>query len=227
MDPKLKAKIDAVKAKRARVVLDHLLKYGSITTADLKDTYGYNHPPRALGDVRDHGIPLKKGRTTGADGRTMAVYSLDETAPVDAAKTGRRPLTKALRHALVERDGETCALCRGHFAALQIDHRVPYEIAGEDGDEDTADFMLVCGSCNRAKSWSCEHCPNRTAKHIETCESCLWASPAEYTHVATEQKRRLDLVWEGPEVADYDRLAEEGDVRAAVKRIVNRAVRKS
>lgn len=229
VDPKLKAKIDGVTAKRARTVLDHLLKHGRITTAELKDTYGYNHPPRAIGDVRDHGIPIKMTRETGEDGRTMAVYVIDLTGTVELAKDGRRPLPKALREALVARDGERCALCGGHFAArsLQVDHRVPYEIAGESyGEPDKAEFMLVCGSCNRAKSWSCENCPNRATKKVETCQTCSWASPAAYTHVATEQKRRLDIVWEGAtEVDEYDALAKKGDVRAGVKEAVRRRLR--
>jgi|ERR1035437_4746807 hypothetical protein len=226
MDPKLEAKIAAVTAKRARTVLDHLLKHGRITTAELKNDYGYNHPPRAIGDVRDHGIPIRVKREAGPDGRSMAVYVIDETAAVDAAKHGRRAFSKSFKEMLVLRDGERCALCGGHFAAraLQIDHRVPYEIGGDADEEDEAGFMLVCGSCNRAKSWSCEHCPNRTTKKVETCQSCLWASPTAYTHVATEAKRRLDVVWEGDEVADYDRLAAAGDVREAVKRIVKRAL---
>lgn len=227
MDPKLKAKIASVTAKRARTVLDHLLKHGKITTAELKDDYGYNHPPRAIGDVRDHGIPIRMYRSTGPDGRSMAVYVIDETAAVDAAKHGRRAFPKSFKEMLVMRDGEVCALCGAHFdaRALQIDHCVPYEIAGDADEQDVRDFILVCGSCNRAKSWSCEHCPNRLVKKITTCETCLWASPTAYTHVATEPKRRLDVVWEGDEVADYDNLVAQGDVRAVVKQLVKRALR--
>jgi len=36
-----------VTAKRPRVVIDHLLKHGHITTEELKSLYGYDHPPRA------------------------------------------------------------------------------------------------------------------------------------------------------------------------------------
>jgi len=46
-----------VTAKRPRTVIDHILKYGYITTQELKDQYGYNHPPRAARDVREQGIP--------------------------------------------------------------------------------------------------------------------------------------------------------------------------
>ena len=67
--------------------------------------------------------------------------------------------------------------------------------------------MLLCGSCNRAKSWSCERCPNwLRAKKLSVCDSCYWAKPEDYSHAATLQIRRLDLVWAGDEVADYDRL---------------------
>jgi hypothetical protein len=40
-------------------VIDHILQYGFITTEDLENTYGYNHPPRAARDVREAGIPLE------------------------------------------------------------------------------------------------------------------------------------------------------------------------
>jgi len=63
----------------------------------------------------------------------------------------------------------------------------------------------VCGSCNRAKSWSCEHCPNGLeTKDPKICAVCYWASPLKYTHVATLDIRRLDLTWTGTEVPDYD-----------------------
>lgn len=40
--------LKSVKAKRPKTVIDHILKYGQITTEELKDRYGYNHPPRAM-----------------------------------------------------------------------------------------------------------------------------------------------------------------------------------
>ena len=67
-------KLNAVKNKRARVVIDHILKHGSISTQELKDLYGYNHPPRAIQDVRDEGIPIEKFTIKGLDGRSIAAY---------------------------------------------------------------------------------------------------------------------------------------------------------
>jgi hypothetical protein len=90
---------------------------------------------------------------------------------------------------------------------LQVDHRIPYEVAGDASDQgqNPNDFMLLCGSANRAKSWSCEHCPNGLqAKSVEVCRSCYWAYPESYNHVATLVQRRLDIVWAGDDVADYE-----------------------
>ena len=39
--------LESVTAKRPRTVIQHILKNGYITSEELKDVYGYNHPPRA------------------------------------------------------------------------------------------------------------------------------------------------------------------------------------
>ena len=44
---------ESITNKRAKIVIDHILKHGFITTEDLEKTYGYNHPPRAARDVRE------------------------------------------------------------------------------------------------------------------------------------------------------------------------------
>ena len=43
--------LESVTAKRPRTVIQHILKNGFITSQELKDIYGYNHPPRAVRDV--------------------------------------------------------------------------------------------------------------------------------------------------------------------------------
>lgn len=48
-----------VTAKRPRTVIDHILKHGFVTTQELKDKYGCNHPPRAVRDVKENGIPIE------------------------------------------------------------------------------------------------------------------------------------------------------------------------
>jgi hypothetical protein len=92
---------------------------------------------------------------------------------------------------------------------LQIDHRVPYEVIGDSGtaEREPSDFMLLCGSCNRAKSWSCEHCVNgNETKSPEICQTCYWANPLSYTHVSLRDIRRIDIVWTEDEVTIFEQL---------------------
>lgn len=203
--------LEAVTQKRPRVIIDHLLIYGQITTEEIRDLYGYSHPPRAVRDVREHGIPLKTLRVTGSDGRSIAAYRFGDPADLESGKqSGRTLLGATLKAALIEEHGARCAIYLEDVpeAELQIDHRIPFEIAGEGAprSEDPEKYMLLCPSANRAKSWSCENCENWRLKKPEVCADCYWAYPEEYVHVAMREVRRLDLMWSGDEVRDYDAL---------------------
>jgi len=229
---KFLARLKSVTGKRARTVIDHILKHGHITTEDLKEKYGYNHPPRAAKDVRDEGIPLETFSVKGSDGRTIAAYRFGDPSAVRRGFLGgRRAFSKAFKAALVEANGSRCHICFQEYEEryLQIDHRVPYEVAGDVAFDrrDTGSYMLLCGSCNRAKSWSCEHCRNWTdLKSPKTCSACYWASPESYGHIAMQDARRIDLVWVGEEVKVHDELQERANVvREAVPEYVKRVLR--
>lgn len=229
-----KAALNAVTGKRARIVVEHLQKFGSITTDDLKEKYGYDHPPRAIKDVSDQGIPLVKAIVRKDDGKRMAEYRLGDLDNITAGRVGGRAnFPKSFKESLVAEYGSRCCLCNASFELryLQIDHRIPYLVAGEGvaGTRNVQDYMLVCGSCNRAKSWSCEHCPNGlVTKEPEVCAECYWANPLKYTHVATRDMRRLDLTWAGPEVSDYDAAkAKAGPEDQAMQKFVKDAVRRA
>ncbi len=202
-----------VKAKRPKTVIDHVLKFGRITTEDLKNIYGYNHPPRAIRDVREQGIPIETFRVTGTDGRKIAAYKFGSPENVRTTqRSGRTAFTTKLKTALVQKYGSRCNVYLEDFPLneLQIDHRIPFEIAGDhdlSSDEETQ-YMLLCASANRAKSWSCENCANWQPKVVEVCMSCYWTYPESYTHIATREIRRADLLWAGKEIADYDDLVQ-------------------
>ena len=230
-------RLKAVTSKRPRTVIEHILKHGFITTEELKSKYGYNHPPRAARDVREQGIPVETFRVAGSDGRKIAAYRFGDPSAVRRGFLGgRRAFPKAFKAALVESIGSRCQICFQEHQEryLQIDHRIPYEVVGDVAfnERDTASYMLLCGSCNRAKSWSCEHCNNWTKrKSPELCASCYWASPESYQHIALQDARRLDLVWLGNETKEYEEL--RGRARAAkeampeyVKRILRRVISK-
>lgn len=231
------ARLAAVKDKRPKTVIDHLLKHGSITTEQLRNTYRYADPRRAIQDVRDQGIPIERSKVKGADGRSIGAYRLGDPSAIRRGFLGgRRAFSKVFKAALVKANGSRCQICLQEYEEryLQIDHRVPYEVAGDvEFDERDADsYMLVCGSCNRAKSWSCEHCDNwEKIKSAMTCRTCYWASPESYTHIAVKEARRLDVVWLGAETEAYDALKRTADASREpmpeyVKRVLNRIASK-
>jgi hypothetical protein len=216
-------RIAAVKNKRARFVLDSIVRNGVVTTEEINQA-GYEHPPRAARDVRELGFRLRTIKVKHTNGRTIAAYELDE-GDMEAGKAGRQLLPKKKRDALIHSAGDRCQIC-GSDHNLQVDHRIPYEVAGEPEPGDGEPFQVLCGSCNRKKSSDCEHCRNwRERKKASICGSCYWAEPAAYTHVALRQQRRVDLVWTGDEVRDFDRIRDEarrhrGSVPEEIKRIV-------
>lgn len=208
--------LKSVEAKRPKTVIDHIPEHGQVTTEELKDRYGYNHPPRAIRDVKEEGIPVRTFRVTGTDGRKIAAYKFGDPSEVRAAQlSGRTAFLSRLKTALIEKHGPRCNIYLEPFPLreLQIDHRVPFEIAGDKADlsEDTDEYMLLCGSANRAKSWSCENCANWQAKAATTCQSCYWAYPESYTHIAMRDIRRLDLLWSSDEISEYDLLIKEAN----------------
>ena len=205
-------KAQSITAKRAKTVIDHILRHGQITTEELKTIYGYDHPPRAARDVREQGIPLETVRTTDSQGKSIGAYRFVDPSKIRAGiLSGRKVFSKEFKHLLVEASGCKCGVCGTRYQAryLQVDHRVPYEVGGEGkGEKSPQEFQLICGSCNRAKSWSCEHCTNWTDAHAPAvCRACYWASPESYRHVALLEIRRLDVTWTGGQTKEYDLLA--------------------
>ena len=205
-------RLRSITNKRAKVVIEHILEHGFVTTEELKSRYGYNHPPRAARDVREQGIPLETFSVKNAEGRTIAAYRFADPSRW-RQRGGRRRLPKKLKQTLLEQGGSRCSICLTLFdpSVLQVDHRVPYELADdpEEPAKHPEEYMLLCGSCNRAKSWSCEHCLNWIElKDPSHCRSCYWGSPENYKHIALRAMRRLDIVWTEQEVEEYERIRE-------------------
>ena len=174
-------KLNAVKKKRPKTVIQHILQHGFVTTEELK-SMGYEHAPRAARDVREQGIPIETFRVKDSNGRSIAAYRFGN--PLEAGDklskaAGRTVLSKALKKALVEKYGSKCFIYLQPMEErlLQVDHRVPYEIGGEQDEKDIDSYMLLCPSANRAKSWTCEHCPNWEKKRHDLLSKMLLGSP--------------------------------------------------
>ena len=211
--PKILSQIAKVTNKRPLAVVNHILKHGQVTTEELREQYGYEHPPRARMDVLEWGIPLVTTRVPNRDGtRKIAAYRFGDPDKIDLNKTGgRQAFTKNFKKTLYEFQGGKCAITGESYEEryLSIDHRIPYLVAGDQiaAEDNPKAFMLIALGLQRVKSWSCEHCKNGIEiKDRAICNRCFWASPEDYDHIAMEQRRRVDIAWIGDEVREYDLL---------------------
>jgi len=163
-------------------------------------------------EMLEQGIPLETFRVRSGSGRSIAAYKFGDLLKiVDDKLGGRKVFSKEFKSLLIARSGGRCYVCLGKFEEryLQVDHRVPYEISTDKNSHkrNLDDYMLLCGSCNRAKSWSCENCDNwKRKKSPAICKSCYWVFPEEYAHIAENKLRRLDMIWLGKEISEYDKL---------------------
>jgi len=218
--------LNSVKAKRPRTVIQHIIKNGFITSQELKDVYGYNHPPRAIRDVREYGVPVVTYRIQGTDGRSIAAYKFgrpDNAGKMASKISGRTMLARAIKQALIAKYGSKCFIYFESMdeSILQVDHRIPYEIGGEQDENNPELYMLLSPSANRAKSWTCEHCANWVAKDVSFCLHCFWAFPENYEHIAGKQQRIISIVFTGDEIEDYNRLIAISGIGKAQQEIKN------
>lgn len=198
-------------SKRARSALNFLLEQGSVTTGELQAA-GYDHPPRAVQDLKDAGFVVESTMVK-IDGKRMSQYTLVDSMSAGFAQ--RKPIPNAFRKKLFQEHGYRCAVCGGIYPMrmLQADHRVPFNIGGDPDVFETIDFMPLCGSDNRAKSMSCETCPNWKLRDVDTCRTCYWHDPDRYTHVAKVEERKLTITVRADDVATMDSLQAEADAR--------------
>ena len=204
-------KLNAITDKRPATVIQHILKHGQITTEELEKKYGYKHAPRAARDVRERGINLITFNVKSSEGKSIGAYKFGNPVFADnllSKVAGRTALSDALKKALVDKYGSVCFIYQQPMEErlLQVDHRVSYEIGGEHDESNIDCYMLLSPSANRAKSWTCEHCPNWSVKDIEVCKSCFWAHPENYTHIAGKDERRIVITFTDNEIYDYEQL---------------------
>lgn|GEM_PF-31101 len=208
-----RAKLNSVTNKRAKFVIDTILQKGYCSTEDLKDA-GYEHAPRAARDVRELGIPLDTFKVKDRSGKSIAAYRFgdwDERKKQNqlSKSSGRTQLSNKLKQALIKKYGCICFLYGEEYPErlLQVDHRIPYEILGEQDETTLSNFMLLCPSGNRAKSWACEHCKNWSEKNAHMCSECYYAHPENYSHIAGSVEKRIDVIFKSDEdIRTYDEI---------------------
>ena len=203
-------------SKRAKTVIRAFLQRGTMSTDELA-ALGYEHPPRAVRDVKDVGLPVVKEMVRSPrTGRPMAVYRFGSPDEIRERETqGRRSFSKGFRKELIAQYGSMDHFDKVTCEAndLTIDHRVPYQVAGDKLELDVKDYMLITMEHQHKKRRACELCPNTDADALDPaiCGTCYWAFPENYLHVATANMRRTDVIWQGgEEVGIHDRLVAKG-----------------
>lgn len=217
-------RLHGITDKRPATVIKHILEHGSISTEELEKIYGYKHPPRAVRDVRERGVNIETFKIKSSDGRSIGAYRFGRPVFIEnkiSKAAGRTALSSALRDALIERYGARCFVYNQEVEEriLQVDHRIPFEIGGEPQENNLESFMLLCPSANRAKSWSCEHCPNWREKDVKVCATCFWAAPENYSHIAGKPEKHIVITFTGNEIKDYESLIRLVGVKEAEKTI--------
>jgi hypothetical protein len=207
-------KVIPVASLRARYVIKKILKDGVVNSESIRNR-GYVHGARAVGDVRDQGIPLQTKNIKSSKGKSIAQYTFGKATEIKYHKFGGRvSFPKTLKKTLIEETGLICGISKQKLpiADLQIDHRIPYYISGDiSGERNIEDFMLLSRSMQRSKSWACENCKNILEYFkVETCKNCYWASPENYEHIAMKKERRIDLVFSEEETTIFDTIKQLG-----------------
>lgn len=194
----------SVTAKRAKTVIDHILEHGFITTEDLSTKYGYDHAPRAARDVREQGIPLETFKVTAANGRKIAAYRFGDPSKVKGGRHGGRSVwPKELKDSLAEANGRRCFVCNTPYELryLQIDHRVPYEVGGDQlGKLDPAQLFL---------SYSRTDAPTAVTivAALENSQFDVWWDRgkirtgqffADHIHSAIDRSKKVIVLWSRP-----------------------------
>ncbi|MBN8848287.1 MULTISPECIES: hypothetical protein [unclassified Sphingomonas] len=146
-----------------------------------------------------------------SDGKRIAKYILLTETEIRAILNGRAIIPKVFKDKLVKEYGPFDRIIgmEVYPRALQVDHRVPYQVSGDDGlwAEDIKKFMLLFESSQRKKSFSCERCRNFLKfREPSVCGTCYWAFPEAYDHIAMRKVRQLELVWQDEEADAFDRI---------------------
>lgn len=161
----------------------------------------YDHSPRVFGDLKDFGVPILAENMLGQNGERSHHYRLGSKEDiVRRPLKGRSTLRKKIKRELLAKFGCKDSLTEIEFpeTSLQIDHRIPFRVSGDDPANLMVErFMLLSASSQRAKAMACKRCRNMENAIQETCKTCYWASPEDYTHVEGTEAKVTTVIWHG------------------------------
>ena len=88
-----------VTTRRGKILVEHILKHGSVSTEDLESIYGLTDAAAAARDVKDAGASFAKATGKGRKtGRQMAIYTFGDPSLIRGDRfQGRKALAKGFK----------------------------------------------------------------------------------------------------------------------------------
>lgn len=175
---------------RAKVAADLLIKKGTITKYDFENTnVPVSQAPRAIRDLKDHGIPIKTlERISVPQAKTKvsqyAFGSVDDI--VSTSKYGRMYNPSGMKEKLVRLHGRVCVFCGKKLSGqdMELDHKLPVNIFGDLSSVERLNpdnYQLVCRKCNRLKREATSHGAFDDRKQgMDIVKQNYWYDPVRY-----------------------------------------------
>jgi hypothetical protein len=180
IDPELRQKLTTEVlprlGKRPRTVLEILLRDGEVSTYTLGNL-GYDQPPRAAQDLKEAGVKLiKRNGVHPETGSRMAIYEIDPNQTV-SYQEGRTAFPKTF---VAEVSAIYNSRCNISGAKLRSnEYQVDHRVP----------FIVRSDDGElRLKDFQ------------------LLSASSQYTHVAGQLERRIEIAFQGEETSIYDRL---------------------
>ena len=140
-------------------VNDYLAKTLDLSTLEhgalllLLVRYRRNGERPADDEITRRWTKLTPTQWTESKHRLLSFFAADEGQYSAADRLcgvgARRRAPLAMRHAVLERDGEVCAYCGSTAGPFHVDHKTPWSLGGK---HDLDNLCVACEPCNLAKS---------------------------------------------------------------------------
>lgn len=205
---------------RAKAAADLLIEKGVITKYDFETTrVPISQAPRAIRDLKDHGIPVKTLERVNVPQAKSKVnqYTLGSADDIDASKKyGRLYDPSGMKEKLAKLHGSTCVFCGKHLAPKdrELDHKLPVNIFGDLSSVERLNpnnYQLVCRKCNRLKREAVSHGAfDDRQDGMDVVKHNYWYDPVQYRKNEKDNLFNQSIVvWNsGEDIRTYNQISQ-------------------
>lgn len=175
---------------RAKAAADLLMEKGVITKYDFEETHvPVSQAPRAIRDLKDHGIPIETLRKISVPQAKTKVnrYTLGSIDNINTSmRYGRMYDPTGMKEKLAKLHGDVCVFCGKKLTAKdrELDHKLPVNIFGDLSPVERLNpdnYQLVCRGCNRLKREATSHGAfDDQREGMDIVKQNYWYDPVQY-----------------------------------------------